>query len=386
MLLFTLGWLAFDMTGSPLFLGYVALLQAIPTIALTMLGGVAADRLDKRHVIIGVQIAALLIVGTLAILTITQRVELWHLMVVAFLIGATQSFENPSRMSLYPLLLPDRTQLTQAVTVFSAIWQVTSVAAPAIAGFVIAYAGAGYSFLASTLSLAVLAIAARMVRMRHTTRVIGTSPMQDLVEGARYCWNEKTIRTLIALSFFSGMFAFSYMMLLPVFAKDILHVDARGLGLLSSATGIGSIAGTFTTPLLAERFHVGKLLTTQLLIACAILMAFSFSHWYTLSLMLMPFLGFFAFSNVTLITIAIQMIVPDRLRGRVMGLQSLRWSMVPLGAAILGVTAHFTSAPLAVGSGAFLVFVAVAWARIWSPQLRDLNTIHGPSAATGNTK
>jgi len=374
MLLFTLGWLAFDLTGSPLSLGYVALFQAIPTIALTMLGGVAADRLDKRYVIIAVQLVALVVVGTLAFLTLAGLVELWHLMVAAFFIGATQSFENPSRMSLYPLLLPDRSQLTNAVTVFSAIWQVTSVVAPAIAGFVIAYAGAGQSFLISTMSFAILAIAVRLVRVSRMPRANAAGPLEDLIEGARYCWREKTVRILIGLSLFSGMFAFSYMMLLPIFARDILQVDARGLGVLASATGVGSIVGTFTTPLLAQRFHVGRLLTVQLLLACGILMAFAFSHSYVLSVALMPFLGFFAFSNVTLITIAIQMIVPDSLRGRVMGVQSLRWSMVPLGAAVLGVAANFVGAPLAVGGGAFMVFVVVALAGVLSPQLRELRS------------
>ena len=107
------------------------------------MGGVIADRYDQRRVIILVQVASVVVVGLLAFLTISGRIELWQLMVAAFLVGATQSLENPSRMALYPLLLQNRSQLPNAVTVFSAVWQVSNVGAPAIAGFAIAYASAG---------------------------------------------------------------------------------------------------------------------------------------------------------------------------------------------------------------------------------------------------
>ena len=375
MLRFTLGWLAFDLTGSPLFLGYVALFQAIPTIALTLMGGVIADRYDQRQVIILVQVASVLVVGVLAFLTITDRIELWELMVAAFLVGATQSLENPSRMSLYPLLLRDRSQLPNAVTVFSAVWQVSNVGAPAIAGFVIAYAGAGNSFLISALTFALMAAAVRFVRATRAPRATSTSPLETMLEGARYSWKQKTIRILIGLGFFSGIFAFSYTLLLPIFAEDVLHVDARGLGLLASATGAGSIFGTFGTPWLAQRFHAGKLLTLELMAMSGLLMAFAFSTSYPLSLGLMAFLGFFAYSSVTLIAIALQVLVSDELRGRVMGLQSLRWTLMPLGAAILGAAANFVGAPVAVAAGAFSVFLASALAWVFSPELRGLRSI-----------
>ena len=375
MLRFTLGWLAFDLTGSPLFLGYVALFQALPTIALTLMGGVIADRYDQRRVIILVQAASVVVVGLLAFLTISDRIELWQLMVAAFLVGATQSLENPSRMALYPLLLQNRSQLPNAVTVFSAVWQVSNVGAPAIAGFAIAYAGAGSSFLISAVTFALMAAAVRLVRAPHAPRATSTSPLETMLEGARYSWKEKTLRVLIGLGFFSGVFAFSYTLLLPIFAEDVLHVDARGLGLLASATGVGSIFGTFGTPWLVQRFHAGKLLTFELMAMSLLLIAFAFSTWYALSLGLMAVLGFFAFSNVTLIAIALQVQVSDEFRGRVMGLQSLRWSLMPLGAAVLGAAANFVGAPVAVAAGALAVFVVSGLAWVFSPELRDLRSV-----------
>ena len=372
---FTLGWLAFDLTGSPLFLGYVALFQALPTIALTLIGGVLADRYDQRRVILSVQAVSVSVVGLLAFLAISGRIELWHLMVAALLVGASESLENPSRLSLYPLLLQSRSQLPSAVTVFSAVWQVSSIGSPAIAGFAIAYTGAGSSFLISAMTYVVMAMAVRLVRAPGAPRARSASPMETMLEGARYAWREKTLRVLIGLGFFSGVFAFSYMLLLPIFAEDVLHVDARGLGLLASATGTGSIFGTFGTPWLASRFHVGKLLTFELMGMSGLLTAFAFSTSYWLSLGLMPFLGFFAFSSVTLIAISLQMLVSDEFRGRVMALQSLRWTLVPLGAAIMGALADFVGAPVAVATGALsvLAFAALTWAL--SPEIRALQSV-----------
>jgi MFS family permease len=372
---FTLGWLAYDLTGSPLSLGYVSLFQALPTIAFTMSGGVAADRLDQRKIILGTQMFGATILAALAFLTITGRVELWHLMIGALCMGAGQSFENPSRMSLYPLLLPDRSQIKNAVAVFSLVWQFSNVLAPTVAGFIIAYAGAGESFFISAVFFSIMVIVIRMVRLERPVKKESDSPLKALLEGARYCWGEKTIRILIGLAFFSGVFAFSYVALLPVFAKDILHVDARGLGLLGSGAGVGSIMGVFITPWLSNRFHVGRLIIVELMVTGVVLMVFAMSRSYLLSLAMMPFIGFVMFSNVTLIAIATQMIVPDHLRGRVMGMQSLRWTLMPLGGALLGVVANFFGAPFALGCAAVAVFFVSLMAGLFNPQIRNLRDL-----------
>ena len=380
MMRFTLGWLAFHITGSPLSLGYVALFQAIPTIALTMVGGVLADQRDKRQVIIATQVVATLVAGTLAFLTITDRVELWHLIVTSFLIGATQSLEGPSRVSLYPQLLPDRSQLPNAVTVVSGVWQFSNVGAPTIGGFVIAYAGAGNSLVLSALAFVVMAVTIRLVRVARVQQPASTNPLETLLEGARYCWRENLVRVLIGLGFFSGLFAFSFPLLLPIFAEDILHVDARGLGILAAAAGVGSVAGTFGTPMLAHRFHVGNLIVVELVLMSGFLVAFAFSSWYLVSVALMVPIGFMGYSNVTLIAILIQTVVPDELRGRVMGVQSLRWTLMPLGAAVLAIASNFIGAPLALAVGAILVGVIAAMVGIASTHLRRLQMLTSPLA------
>ena len=375
MMFFTLGWLAYDLTGSPLSLGYISLFQALPTIAFTMAGGVAADRWDQRRLIFVTQILGAVTLAGVGVLSVTGNVELWHLMVVALFMGAIQSLESPSRVSLFPLLLPDRSHMRNAVAIFSLVWQLNSVLAPAVAGFVIAYSGAGQSFLLSAIFFSVMAVVVRSIRLVQESPSAGKpadNPAKALAEGARYCWSDHTMRVLLGLSFFTGIFAFSYMSLLPIFAKDILLVDARGLGFLGSAAGVGSVFGVVITPWLSRRFHVGRLIILEIVLMSLLLLGFSFSRWYYLSLGIMPFLGMVAFSNVTLLATAMQMIVPDALRGRVMGMSSLRWTLMPLGGALLGVIANFLGAPIALSLSAGLVIIVTIATMILNTHIRGL--------------
>ena len=153
-------------------------------------------------------------------------------------------------------------------------------------------------------------------------------------------------------------------------------MDARGLGLLGSAAGVGSIVGVFVTPWLSNRFHVGRLIIFEIMAMSVVLMVFALSRSYVLSLAMMPFIGFVAFSNVTLIAIATQMIVPDHLRGRVMGMQSLRWTLMPLGGALLGVVANFFGAPFALASAALAVFLVTLAVGLFNPQIRNLGDLN----------
>ena len=379
MMRFTIGWLAFDLTGSPLYLGYVALATAFPAVIMRLAGGVFADRLDRRYVITIAQSISLVIISGLAFLTLTDRVEIWHLMLASFLVGAAQSFDDPSRSAIFPHLLPDRSHLANAVPVFSSVWRVNQMSAPIIAGFLIAYGGAGTAFFVCAASFGVMAAVMPLLRVRGTPRTQSRNVVQDLKEGTGYVWRHPLFRVLTITNSFVAVFAVGHVHLLPVFAKEILHVDAIGLGILTAAQGVGAMAGVIAAPVLMRRFGAGKVLMRAMMAFGVSLIAFAFSPWYLLSLLLIGITGIASFAFLTAVEITVQTMVPDQLRGRVMSLLGMRYSLIPLGTFVLGAVANFTDIRLAVGGGALLVTLYALVVGASNRAVRDLGVMRPPA-------
>ena len=234
MMVVTIGWLVFELTGSPLTLGIINLLQAAPRIILNLLGGALADRWDQRTLIILSQFAAMLVLFGLATLTLTGHIEVWHLGAGALLIGFFHALDEPSRASLFPHLLPRRDLLPTAVPLVSMAWQMSRLTAPAIAGFVIHAAGADVSFFISAAGAALMITTIRLLQVDRIPRAKQGSILQSISEGMKYAWGYDVFRIVIGMAFFNSLLAMGYILMLPVFAADVFEVDSRGLGLLYS--------------------------------------------------------------------------------------------------------------------------------------------------------
>jgi MFS family permease len=356
---FTIGWLAFEFTGSPLDLSFVTLGLAVPSIILNVLGGAVADRLNPKHVLTVVQSIAATVVGVLSFLTFTERVELWHLVVGAFLMGTFLAFDQPNRQALYPRLLPDRRQLTNAVPLLSMAWDLNRIAWPAAAGFIIHAAGAGTSFFMGAAGFGIMAIVVQMLRPRPVPRGNPGNIVGNMAEGLRYIWSRPLFRVLIGTCYVNNFLGMSYIFLLPIFAKDVLEVDARGLGILASAPAVGGVVAVLIVPGLLRRYSGRILFTLGTITFGGCLVAFAASPWFPVSLILLAMVGFSGLMYNVTTGVTLQAHVPDELRGRVMGLYGINWSLPPLGAAIVAAVANFTEVQWAFGGAAVLLIVNI---------------------------
>jgi MFS family permease len=376
------GWLVYDLTDSKLFLGYLGLAAGVPTIVLSLIGGVVADKVNQRRLLMLTQSISGLVMLVLATLVLLDMVQVWHLMVTAFLIGSVQAFDGPTRQAIFPHLI-EREDMMNAVALNSMVWQGTRVIGPALGGIIIGTRlGIAPGFYAAFAGFLIMAFMVSTLRLPPIKRTQGTSVAQDMAEGIKFVRTNKIFTFLIGMSFFNSMFGMSYIFLFPVFAKDIFETGASGLGFLSAATGMGGLLGTFTTASLGNFQRKGWLLLGGAVFFGIFLILFAITSSLFASLPLAMGLIFLAGACTSIYMISIlttlQSMVPNELRGRVMGIYGMTFSVLPLGGMQAGAVAEFTSAPFAValGGGAIILF-AVGMA-VTNSQVRNI----GMQAAT----
>lgn len=367
------GWLVLRLTDSAWLLGLVSAAGSLPILFLSLPGGVAADRVDKRRLLLVTQATSMALALTLALLTATGWVRVWHIMVLAFGLGVVNAFDVPGRQSfVIELVGPD--DLLNAIALNSSIFNGARIAGPALAGILIGLVGEAGCFLFNCLSyLAVLASLLLMELPPRNPPLTAESAWTRLVEGLRYLVAEPILLVLEGLIGLYSVFALSYVVLMPIFARDILRTDSRGFGLLMAATGVGALAGALTLASLGDFRRRGRLVMAGALALPAFLLAFSFSRSFHLSLALLVGAGWAMITHAATTNTLIQARVPDRLRGRVMSVYALMFlGMSPLGALQAGAVANALGAPAAVRIGVLLSGGA-ALTLFWRlPQLRRL--------------
>jgi len=351
-------WLVYQLTGSPLALGYVGLASGVSAIGLNLFGGVVADRFDQRRLIMTTQSLTAGLIFVLATLTLLDTVQVWHVVLIAVGVGGVEAFDGPARQVLYPHLI-DRRVMVSAVALNSAIWQGTRIIAPAVAGLLIAWAGTAVAFYLAGLGFVTMtAMMYRLQVPRIASRARG-SAVHDIVEGLTFIRQHSVFSSLIAMAFFNSFFGLAYITLMPVLAVDILHVGANGQGLLMS---VGGVASLLTTLCLSSRRHVrsqgwliigGGVMSGLAVATLGLTSAFIGS--FALALAIMFVIGLCNTTYTTLIQSSLQMLVPDIMRGRVMGFYGMTYNMTPLGGMLVGALAGLISTPLAIAVGGLAV-------------------------------
>jgi len=368
---FTLGWLAFEITGSQAKLGLIHLCGFVPQFALTLLGGVLADRIDARKLIGTAQAnaaIAMIFVGTTALL---GAVELWHLALGAFLLGLSSAIDEPARASFFPRLLP-RPLLSSAVPLVSMAFGSSRVIAPSIAGFLIAAAGAPTTFLVSAAAVSTMFGALLLVRpARRDARSHG-SLLSNFTDSLNYIRSNEVFSRAITAALLNAGLAMGYIHMLPVFAKDVLLVDARGLGILTSAAGVGSLTGLLTYAWLQRRVSPRNLMVGALTIYNVALIGLASSDWYWLSFGTIFLAGLCHGYFLTCVQIILQTLVEDHYRGRVMSVFTLVWSLVFLSGALLNLAGSLVGPRLALAGGATIVLAYVWLSLVRATALRHL--------------
>ncbi|MGK2858735.1 MAG: MFS transporter [Thermoanaerobaculia bacterium] len=339
-------WLVYRLTGSALLLGVVAFASQAPVVFASPIGGVLADRFDRRRMLIWVQFGLMIPAVTLAVLTLTDRIEVGHVIVLASLLAVVYGIDIPVRQS-FVVEMVGREDLVNAIGLNSSIFNGARVIGPAIAGILVATVGEGWCFAINAVSF--VPIIACLVLMRiepRETRPEGRAPVQQLLDGLRFTWNHKPIRAIIALVGVGSFTASPYVVLMPIIADRGFHSGPRGLGMLAAAGGIGAVVGALT---LASRRGIRGLGRWAAIGATAFgasLIAFAFAPSLYVAVALLLPVGFFAILQLSSSNTLVQAMVPDELRGRVMSLYSMVFmGMAPLGSMVAGTLGDTLGAP-----------------------------------------
>jgi MFS family permease len=365
-------WLVLELTNSPLLLGLTGLTYAAPTIALTLLGGVIADRADRRKIMIIAQCISAAIFLLLATLIVIERVALWHVLAAAFLSGCVRAFDRPSRMALLPQMVPNE-DIANAVAVGGTIWQLNRLVGPAVAGMLIYLIGIGptyYFCFAASLSAVLLWLGIRLAPNSAAPSPGGV--MHHMAEGLNFIRTNQIYYTFIGMTFFNSVFGMSYLILMPVFARSVLDVGSQGFGFLQSAGGAGALIGVLAVAWFSHSSGQGGLAIGGAVAFGILLISFALSKSYPLSLILAVALGIASQFYMTIISAILQVNLPNELRGRVMGIYGLTWELMPVGGMIAGAIAEFAGAPMAVGFGGFMVAGMAIAVAIFLPNIRRL--------------
>ena len=365
-------WLVLEITNSPLLLGLTGLTFSVPTIALTLVGGAVADRADRKRIMIFSQIGSVMMFSLLAVLVMTERVALLHVMAVAFFSGCVRAFDRPSRMALLPQMVPKH-DIPNAVAIGGTIWQLSKLVGPALAGMLIYLIGIGPTYLfccAASATAVVLWLGIRLDGQRITASAGGL--LQNMMEGLNFIRKNEIYYTFIGMTFFNSVFGMSYLILMPVFARDILSVGSEGFGFLQSAGGAGALCGAILAAYFGHARGKGKQVISGALVFGAMLIVFAFSNSYPLSLALGCLLGIASQFYMTIIHTILQVNLPDQLRGRVMSIHALAWELMPVGGMSAGVIAEVSGAPSAVAFGGAMVAGMALVVAIFLPSIRRL--------------
>ena len=381
------GWLVFELSGSPLHLGFLGAASSIPTIAAALVGGVIADRVDRRRMIIVTSASIACLLALLAALDGSGVVAVWHVLAIAGAIALIVGFDFPSRQAFFPSLIT-REHMMSAVALNSMLWQVSRMFIPALGGVVIALSGTWVVFAAGAAGFVAMSrvMAGFAPTAAQVPLAVGHSGRQFL-DGFRFVASRRMFASLMLLTYATTFFGISYVQLMPAFAR-LLGVSEAGYGLLLSVTGIGSVTGTMIVAPLQKSPRLGRVLLVSLMCGAAALVAFNVCvallpgqvTGYVLALgcatAAAMCISMFIVTSMTLMQLA----VPDGLRGRVMGLYSICFSLIPLGVLLGGVVAAITSPPFAGALNAGVLAAVVAIVAVTQPALRRLDG-SGPGSA-----
>ena len=364
-------WLVYRLTGSSLLLGTVAFAGQIPVFLLAPIGGMVADRWNRQRVVIATQASSMVLAGILAVLTLTGRVKVWEVVVLAALMGAVNAFDIPARQA-FLVDMVGREDLMNAIALNSSMFNGARVIGPSIAGILVASIGEGWCFAANSISYIAVIVGLLLMHVnRAPVETLRVSPFEHIVEGFRFVWDTGPIRALLLLLGLVSLVAMPYSVLMPIFAAKILHGNARTLGVLMGATGVGALGGALT---LASRSGV-KGLGRWVAIACAsfgtFLILFALSRWYFLSVAMLVPVGFAMMVQMASSNTLIQAMVPDRLRGRAMAVYSMMFmGMAPIGSFLSGWSADHIGAQWTLAIGGVVAIIGAAFFARNLPKIR----------------
>ncbi len=358
----TINWLAFSLSGSSFVVGLASGARSLPLLALGPVGGVMADRYNKKKLMLSTQIGQLFLTLGFGIVIVAGWVEVWHLFAFSLLSGVAWALNMPVRQSVVPTTVP-REDMMNAMALNSAGFNITRIVGPALAGLMIAKIGPGENFLiqsAAYLGVAISVMQLRLPEVKQAARDVNV--WGNLREGAAYVWRHPTIRPQMALALVPVVIALPYIAILPQFNEDNLGGSAGSFGLLMAAPGLGAVTATLVLASMKNSERKGTLLLGSVfaLGISLIALALAPSLWFALPILVV--VGATQMAYMTTNQTVLQLSTPDEYRGRVMGIYMLNQGLLPLGSLFSGTIADVWSAPIALAvMGGLVALIAVGF-------------------------
>ncbi len=372
----TVGWLVWKLSGSATMVGVASSLRFLPFLFMGPLGGVAADRMDRRRLLMMTQVLMAAAAVLFAVVVAMDWVRVWHAMLFSLVMGCGVAMNAPVRQSLIANTVP-REELGNAVALHATAINATRVIGPAVGGMLIVALGmAGNFLLQAGLYICTVAIIFPMkVPYRDTLSASEESALRSLKEGIRYIWDDKTLFGLMMLSFIPALFVMPILQIMPAFTEEVLHAQANIYGYLITSYGVGALLATLTMASFGSMIRSGSLGIAALLASAVFVIFFSQSTWLWAAYILLAAMGFsvliFRVNNNTLV----QTLVPDALRGRVMSLYQIDHALMPLSSSALGVCADVFSVPTSMAVSGVLCLVVTGGLMAGVKQIRDLRKL-----------
>jgi len=373
-LVYELALNAYGKTNAAFYVGLIGALGSAPMFMLILFAGVAADRYNRRHILIATQTFLGLLAAGLAFLYGTGHLRLWHVAVFAALSGLVMAFDMPTRQAFVKDMASPK-DLLNAIALNSSIFNLARIIGPGVAGVLMGIKAIGIAGVLYFNAATYLAVIAGLILIRYQPAALleaAGSVWGRLAEGFRYAYQHRVIRLILIVMAIYSVFAFSYAVLMPVFANQVLQQAERGYGLLMASTGFGAFVGAIFLASTAHRARKGRMLLAGGLICCLALIFFSLSKSFFLSMALVPFIGAGLVVTSASVNSMVQEIVPDNLRGRVVAI----WAFIfagfsPVGALYAGAVARVITAPGAVLVGGLicllmLVLISVTAGWLWN--------------------
>lgn len=366
------GFLIYDLTRSAAFLGYVSFAAGIPTWLLTLYGGVIADRIPKRTLLIITQSTMMVLASILAVLTFTRTVQPWHIIALAFMLGVANAFDMPGRQAFVAELV-DRKDLTNAIALNATMFNLGVVVGPAVAGLVYAWLGPAWCFTINAVSFIAVIAALLLMRITPQSRTEHLSPIIELKEGLKAAFSNDSMKLLFVSLFTFSAFGFGILVLAPAWAVNVLRGDVTTNGLLLSARGAGSLISGLVLATIASRGFRGKIWSLGSILLPISVLLFGMARWLPFSLVMIAFMGLSLIMVVNITNSLIQANTSDALRGRVMSIYSLILAGgQTLGSLLIGLVADRINEPVAVYISAGILGLLAICIYLFKPSMRQI--------------
>lgn len=353
-------WLVYRMTHSELLLGTAAFCSQIAVFALGPLGGLAADRFSRHKLVILTQTCSMLQAFLLAALTLTGKVQVWHILTLAVILGAINAFDMPGRQSLL-IQMTSKDDLLSAISLNSAIFNAARSIGPGVAGLLVAWLGEGVCFLLNGISFLAVIGSLLAMRLPPFEPKRDSSPWRHLTDGFRYARQHTAVRRVLSVMAAATFANIPVLVLAPIFADEIFHRGSKGLGFLMAAMGVGAAIGTISLATRAQSTRLQPVIAYSGIAMGLATIAFAVSPWYVLSLVIMPLLGYSVFQQMASANTTIQTLILDEYRGRIMSMYAMTIvGLGPFGSLAAGALAGRFGARATTFLGGALAIVSAA--------------------------